>query len=218
MPVYSSEPGPDGSARKLRPEEALDVARAEVVRLQKRQLVGRDIEFDPITDWYLIAWQTFKAVEFPFDDARRLGLATGGLDIDELKQAKVLTKKSGTVVLLEPAKRYRKDADSGLPGVNRDRVTFPVLLDAAHTAMYIVEEDGTAAAKRWLDQRGLSTNTRFLALLQGLVNAIPRTKVKGEFVRPEAALLDRLVTAYFPDIELPPEPDTGQGQEALFDV
>jgi len=216
-PVYSSEPGPDGSARKLRPEEALDVARAEVVRLQKRHLVGHDIEFDPITDWYLIAWQTFKAAEFPFDDARRLGLATGGLDIDELKKAKVLTKKSGTVVLQEPSQRYRRDADSDLPGVNRERAGFSVLLDAAHTAMYIVDEDGTAAAKRWLDQRGLSTDGRFQALLQGLVNAIPRTKIKGVFVRDEAALLDRLVTAYFPDVELPPEPDAGQGQEAFFD-
>lgn len=217
-PVYSSEPGPDGSARKLRPEEALDVARAELVRIQKHQLIGADIEFDPITDWYLIAWQTFGAVEFPFDDARRLGLATGGLDIDELKKAKILTKKSSTVVLQEPAKRYRRETESDLPGVNRDRYSFPVLLDAAHTALYVAEQDGTAAARAWLDQRGLSTDARFLALLQGLVNAIPRTKMKGEFVRPEAALLDRIVTAYFPDIELPPEPDTGQPQETLFDT
>ncbi|MCZ7532620.1 MAG: DUF1156 domain-containing protein [Acidimicrobiia bacterium] len=217
-PVYSSEPGPDGFARKLRPEEALDVARAEVVRIQKQQLIGRDIEFDPITDWYLIAWQTFGAVEFPFDDARRLGLATGGIDIDDLKKAKVLAKKSSTVVLEEPAKRYRRETDADLPGVNRDRFRFPVLLDAAHTAMYIADEDGTAAAKAWLDQRNLTSDSRFVALLQGLVNAIPRTKIKGEFVRPEAALLDRLVTGYFPDIELPPEPDAGQGQEVLFDV
>ena len=217
-PVFSSEPGPDGKARKLNPEEALDVARAEVVRLQKQRLIGHDIEFDPITDWYLIAWQTFQAAEFPFDDARRLGLATGGLDIDELKRAKILTKKTGTVVLLEPTKRYVRDADSDLPGVNRDRTAFPALIDAAHTALYIVSEDGTAAAKRWLDQRGLTSNARFEALLQGLVNAIPRTKIKGEFVRAEARLLDRLVSAYFPDIETPPEPDTGQEQEPLFDT
>lgn len=216
-PVYSSEPGPDGSARKLRPEEALDVARAEVVRLQKHRLIGNDVEFDPITDWYLIAWHTFGAAEFPFDDARRLGLATGGLDIDELSKAKVLTKKSSTVELLEPGKRYRRESDADLPGVNRDRFQFPVLLDAAHTAMYIIGEDGTAAAKAWLDQRHLTTDGRFVALLQGLVNAVPRTKIKGEFARPEAALLDRLVTGYFPDIELPPEPDTGE-VEALFEL
>lgn len=216
-PVYSSEPGPDGSARKLRPEEALDVARAEVVRLQKHRLIGNDVEFDPITDWYLIAWHTFGAAEFPFDDARRLGLATGALDIDELRKAKVLAKKSSTIELLEPGKRYRRETDADLPGVNRDRFQFPVLLDAAHTAMYIIDEDGTAAAKAWLDQRHLTTDGRFVALLQGLVNAVPRTKIKGEFARLEAALLDRLVTGYFPDIELPPEPDTGE-VEALFEL
>jgi adenine-specific DNA methylase len=215
-PVFSSEPDAQGNARRLRPEDALDVARAEVVRLQRAQLVGREIEFDPITDWYLIAWANFRAAEFPFDLARRLGLSCGGLDMDELERAKVIRQRAGMVELLTPDKRLRRDAESELPGVHRDRVAFPVLLDALHTALYVTAHDGPAQAKAWLDQRGLTRSDRFVALLQAAANAIPRAKVRGSFSRPEAQAIDRLVTAHYPDITLPADPLEAE-QERLFD-
>ena len=72
-PVYSSEADPTtGRSRLLRPEEALDAGRQEVVRLQRRRLVGTDVQFDALTDFELIAWETFKAAEFPM--TRRDGL------------------------------------------------------------------------------------------------------------------------------------------------
>ncbi len=209
-PVYSSEADPvTGHSRLLRPEEALDAARAEVTRLQRNRLVGREQSLDPISDFAMVAWDTFKAVEFPFDEARRLALAIGGLDIEELRSAKVLEKKSGSVVLLPPSKRVRRDADleAGLPGVYPEATAFAVALDGVHTAIYVADVDGLAAAKAFLDRGGLTSDPRFLATLQGLVNAIPRTKVKGEWVVPEAGTMDRLSAAYFPDIELPQEPE-----------
>ena len=111
-PVYSSDADPlTGRSRLLRPEEALDAARAEVVRMQRRRLVGTDAQLDAYTDFELIAWETFKAAEFPFDEARRLALATGGLDVDELARARLVEKKAGTVVLLPPERRVRRGAD-----------------------------------------------------------------------------------------------------------
>jgi adenine-specific DNA methylase len=205
-PVYSSEADPlTGHSRLLRPEEALDAARAEVVRLQRRRLVGKQAQLDPMTDFALIAWDTFKAAEFPFDEARRLALAVGGLDVDELVRAKILEKKSGTVVLLPPAKRIRRrtEAEATLPGIHAEVTTFPVVLDAVHTVMYLADVDGLAAAKALIDRAGLATDSRFLAALQGLVNAIPRTKLRDEWVRAEAGTLDALCAAYFPDIILP---------------
>ena len=59
-----------------------------------------------------------------------------------------------------------------------------------------------------MDRYGLTTDPRFIALVQGAVNAVPRTKAKGEFVRAEAAGLDALVTAYLPEVELPAEEPT----------
>jgi adenine-specific DNA methylase len=205
-PVHSSEADPvTGRSRLIRPEEALSAAREEVVRMQRLRLIGRAVQLDLLTDFALIAWDTFKAAEFPFDEARRLGLAVGGLDVDELARAKVLEKKSGTVVLLPPAKRVRRrsEAESGLSGVRVDATSFPVALDAVHTVMHLASADGLAAAKALIDRAGLATEPRFLATLQGLVRAIPRTKSKGQWVRPEAAVLDALCAAYFPAIEIP---------------
>ena len=206
-PVYSSETDEEGRSRELRPEEALHIARAEVTRRQRIRLVGREVDFDAFSDFVIAAWDTFRARKFPFDDARRLALATGGLDLKELQYAKVITAKAGSVTLLQPHERLRRDGDVDLPGVNRSRTAFPNQIDAVHTALYIADCDGLGTAKRWLDQRGLTDDRRFTACLQALVRAIPRTKTKGEWNIPEAELLDELATTYFPDIEVPPDPD-----------
>jgi putative DNA methylase len=206
-PVYSSEADElTGKSRLLRPEEALDAARSEVVRLQRQRLIGRAAQLDAYTDFVLLAWEVFGAREFPFDEARRLALAVGGLDVDELVRSRIVEKKSGSVVLLEPAKRVRRSADheAGLPGVYLDAATLPTVIDAVHTAMHLAAEDGPAAAKAWIDRAGLTGDANFTNALQGLVNAMPRTKVKGEWAVKEAEALDR-VCFYFPDVEVPVE-------------
>ena len=82
-----------------------------------------------------------------------------------------------------------------------------MMIDAVHTALYVVSEDGPGEAKRWLDQRNLTNDQRFLDCLQALVNAIPRSKNnEGEWNVVEAGLLDRVVSAYFPSITMPPNP------------
>ncbi|CAN5331709.1 hypothetical protein BH24ACT7_BH24ACT7_23720 [soil metagenome] len=215
-PVYSTQPGIDAKSRLLRPDEALAAAREEVIRLQRNRLVSSHGEFDPYTDFWLLAWDTFRARQFPFDEARKLALAVGGADIDDLTRAKVLDKKAGSVTLSLPQQRYRRDADSDLAGVNRDRVAFPVLLDALHTALYVLDHDGAAAARTWLDQRGLTTGERFGALLEAAVRAVPRVREKGELLLDEAVLLERLVLAAFPGFEMPVDEVTvREGQLSL---
>ncbi|MCY4120689.1 MAG: hypothetical protein OXG72_07185, partial [Acidobacteria bacterium] len=202
-PVHASDAAADGTSRLLRPEEALDVARAEVVRRQRARLVGRESEFDPVTDFSVLAWSTFGARRFPFDEARRLALAVGGLEIDELTRRRIVTARSGTVELVEPRARLRRGASEATGGVDLARLSFGLLIDAAHTALYIVGEDGPAAAKRWLDARDLAGDERFTDCLQALVSAVPRSKTRGAWNVPEAGLLDRLVTACFPGIDIP---------------
>jgi len=202
-PVYSSNADPiTGRSRLVRPEEALNAARSEVVRMQRRRLVGTDVQFDAYTDFALIAWGTFKAAEFPYDEARRLALATGGLDVDDLARARLLAKKSGTVVLLPPAGRLHRGSDD-LPGVRPEAVSFPIAIDGVHTVMYVAETDGLPAARALIDRAGLAADPRFLGCLQGLVNAIPRTRTKAGWARKEAEVLDRLCAAYFPGIVMP---------------
>lgn len=216
-PVYSSHATDDGSARLLRPEEALDAARSEVVRLQRARLVGQASQLDPLSDYVLIAWDTFKAHEFPFDDARRLALAVGGLDMGELQQAKIVDTKAGRARLMEPSERVRRD-EGVSPGVRTKASTFGSLIDAVHTVMYVADIDGLPAAKVLMDRLGLTKDSGFLACVQGLVNSIPRVRVKGEWTAPEAGTLDRLVGAYLSDsIVLPPVVDPSASEpERLF--
>lgn len=206
-PVYSSVADELGRDRLLRPEEALDLAREELVALRQRRLVGHAAQFDNLTDFVLIAWDTFKAREFSFDTARLLALAVGGLDIDELVKAKVIEKSAGKVRLLEPHERIRRDSNSVLPGVKIDARSFGHMIDAIDTAIYLATEDGYAAAKRFLDKAGLLHDQNFRDAYQALVNAVPRTSVNGEWVVPIAGVLDTLATSHLPDIALPPKDD-----------
>ena len=213
-PVHAADATADGTSRLLRPEEALDVARAEVVRRQRARLVGRESDFDAVTDFTVLAWSTFGARKFPFDEARRLALAIGGLEVEELTRRRILTARSGTVELVEPRARLRRGAArENVGGADLESFDFGALIDAVHTALYIVDEDGPAAAKRWLDARDLSGNQRFADCLQALVSAVPRSKTKGAWNVREAELLDRLIAASFPEIDIPAEEDPAETVE-----
>jgi adenine-specific DNA methylase len=206
-PVYSSEPDPiTGASRLLKPEEALTTAREELTRIQRKRLVGRDVQFHPYTDFTILCWDLFGAPAFPFDEARRLALAVGGLDMNELaKDGKILEKKGGNVRLLSPSERLRRDADfdKGLSGVYPNASSLPPIgIDAVHTAMYIAEHDGPAAAKAWMDKVGAAGNPKFMGALQAMLNAVPRSKTKGEWNYPEAEQLDALAF-YFDDLRVP---------------
>jgi len=219
-PVYSSVPDEEGRDQLLRPEDALDLAREEVVQLRRARLVGKAAHVDDVTDFVLMAWDIFGAREFPYDTARLLALAVGGLDVESLERAKIVKKKSGSVQLLAPADRLRRDADSELPGVRPEAAKFEYVIDAVDTALYIADVDGMPAAKRFLDRHGYTSDGGFLATVQGLVNAIPRTKAKGTWVIPEAGLLDTLCTLYFPTVTLPEVEDlvVAAEQGSLFEA
>lgn len=221
-PVYSSTPDADGRDQLLRPEDALALAREEIVDLRRSRLVGKAAKVDGLTDFVLLAWDTFGAREFPFDTARLLALAVGGLDVDDLERAKIVSKSSGKVTLLTPKERLRRGADSGLPGVTPEASSFEYIIDAVDTALYIAEVDGQQAAKRFLDRHGYTSDSGFVSTLQGLANAIPRTKVKGAWVVREAGLIDTLCTLYFEDVVLPEAEEMAAladpNENTLFDV
>jgi putative DNA methylase len=213
-PVYTSDVDPEtGDPRPLRPEEALDLAREEVADLRRRGLLlGHDVEFDPVTDWYLLAWDAFGAIEFPYDEARKLALALG-LDLDgELVKLRVVSKKGSSVILQEPKQRRR-------PGLaDPEESSFVRLIDATHALIVAYQEDGVRGAESFLKRTRLQSDARFQALLQALINAIPRTKEKGKFVRPEASALDGLAFL-FTGLRFPEEPEIElEPSQAAFDL
>jgi adenine-specific DNA methylase len=202
-PVLTSEVDPKtNQPRALRPEAALEIAREEVIGLRKQGLLlGRTVDFDPVTDWYLMAWDAFRAEQFPADEARKLAIALG-LDLEDtiIKTKRVVAKKSNHVMLQGPAGRRKRGM------VDPDVDVFECVLDAAHTAMLVFDEDGARACTRWLRQRGMERDTQLRALFQAMANAIPVTKIKGAYIRPEMALLDRMNDALELEIVFPVEP------------
>ena len=63
--------------------------------------------------------------------------------------------------------------------------------------------DGFRQQDRPQDQRYVS------ALLQALLNAVPRARVKGKFARPEAEALENMRLAFFDDLGAPAEDEPG---------
>lgn len=214
-PVLTSEVDErTGEPKALRPEVALDLAREEVVALRKQGLLlGRTVQFDSYTDWYLMAWDAFQAEEFPGDEARKLALALGiDMEREVISQKRLVTKKSQNVVLQQPVARRRKDL------VDPDRISFDSWIDAVHTAMLLYQEDGAPACQSFLKQRGFLADNTFKACLQALINAIPRTRQKGKFVRKEAEILEAMRLAFFDDLQAPPatEPPKAEVQLSVF--
>jgi putative DNA methylase len=217
-PVLTSETDPrTGDPLPLKPGEALDLAREEVISLRKQGLLlGRTVEFDPITDWYLMAWDAFRAQEFPADEARKLALALGlDLERDIIREKKLVTKKSGTIVLSKPADRRKRNM------VDDDAASFPNLIDALHTAMMIYEEEGSKSCQVFADRKGLRNDSRIKALVQATMQAIPTTRGKdGRFLRPEMTTLDAMRVLLWEDLPAPKEeePPKLDAQGMLFDA
>jgi putative DNA methylase len=207
-PVLSSEPDETGRSRRLRPEEALDVARQEVARLRMARLVGKDATFDPATDFWLMCWETFQARQFPYDEARKLALGVG-YDVDEAVTVGLLTKKAGNVELVSSASRgralRRKVDDAG---------RFDLLVDAVQFMLVTYRDDKLAAARTWLADSGYGSEQRFIDAVQASVNAVPRVATKKGLSVEEAQLLEDAVVGLFGDevtlpvsgVEAAPEP------------
>jgi adenine-specific DNA methylase len=212
-PVYSGDLDDDGDPLVLRPDTALDLARERVATLKKRGLLGgKDVEFDRVTDWWLLAWNDFQAAEFPFDEARKLSIATH-LEVDDLARTyKIIKQGSGTVTLLTPAQRRTAGR------LDPDADSWPTWLDRLHSLMLVYDEEGLAAAKSWLARTGLTDDPRFADLVRAALYAVPRVKDKGEFARPETRILDSLRATLFEQIPAPADADAAPAQDALFPI
>ncbi len=202
-PVLTSNADPTtGDPIPLQPGDALDLARREVINLRKQGLLlGRSIEFDPVTDWYLMACDAFRAQEFPADEARKLALALG-LDLESnlVRDKRLVTKKGKSVTITLPIARRKKGM------VDPEAESFLHLIDALHTAMMVYEEDGSKACEAFVNRQGLRNDTRIKALAQAAMQAIPTTRGKdGKFLRPEMTTLDALRLLVWEDLPAPPE-------------
>ncbi|HEY9863008.1 MAG TPA: DUF1156 domain-containing protein [Candidatus Obscuribacterales bacterium] len=163
--VFSrSYPILDSSGEEVRPEQAFEAARKAIANYRFRKLVETDTAgFDALTQWYLLAWDAFRAREFPFDEARQLALAIGGFNVADLaKVHKLIDSASGTCKLLTPQQRLKKRAFS----VNPSEFALNYLVDGLHAIIAIYEEEDVTSVRRFMEVTGLVSNDLFMRTIE----------------------------------------------------
>ena len=188
--VFSrSYPILNSSGEEVRPEVAFAEARKAIANYRFRKLVQTDTAgFDALTQWYLLAWDAFGAIEFPFDEARQLALAIGGFDVADLaKKYKLIDSVSGTCKLLTPKQRLKKGAFS----VNPQEFALTYLVDGLHAIIALYQEDGDIQIVReFMKKTNLTDNDNFMRAIEVALKVIPRTKDEKKRIPEEKALSD----------------------------
>ncbi|MDZ8263758.1 DUF1156 domain-containing protein, partial [Nostoc sp. ChiQUE01b] len=180
----------DSAGNPVEPKAAFEEVRQAVVEYRLQNLLeGKDFNgIDPLTQWYILAWDTFEAREFPFDEARQLALAVGGFDVSDLvKKHKLLDSGSGYCKLLTPQQRLKKRAFS----VTDTEFSARYLVDGLHAIIALYqEEDNTEPVRRFLKNTGLVSNDLFMRTFEVALKVIPRIGDEKKRLPEEKALLD----------------------------
>jgi putative DNA methylase len=151
------------------PEDALTAARREVKQWRLEQLTHKkaQLDMDPITAWFVLAWDAFKAATFPYDEALRLARAVG-VDLERDIMGHLAKKKASDITLLDSKERATKT----LPPSDGSRA----MIDALHFAAYTIRTKSTEAAREILERNGLLESPAFHTALQAVLEVLPVSK------------------------------------------
>jgi adenine-specific DNA methylase len=149
------------------PEDALTAARREVKSWRLEQLTHRKArtDMDPVTAWFVLAWDAFEAPVFPYDEALRLARAVG-VDLDKEIVGRLATKKASDIVLLDSQQRAAK---MFLGPADGSRAMLDVLHHAAHAA----RARSLEAARELLEKGGWLNDPSFHVALQAVLEVLP---------------------------------------------
>ena len=179
----------DSSGIAMRPEAAFEEARKAISHYRLNKLLNQETSgFDALTQWYILAWDSFRAREFSFDEARQLAIAVGGFDINDLKNShKLISAKSGTCSLLTPTQRLKKRAFS----VSPTDFSLTSLVDGLHAVIAIYqEEQSIEPVRQFLKKTELLSNDQFMRAWEVALKAIPHIGDEKKRLPEEKALAD----------------------------
>ena len=210
----------DSAGNQVEPKAAFEEVRQAIVAYRLQNLLeGKDFNgIDPLTQWYILAWDTFEAREFPFDEARQLALAVGGFDVSDLvKKHKLIDSASGFCKLLTPQQRLKKRAFS----VIDTEFSARFLVDGLHAIIAIYEEEGNIEpVRKFMKSTGLVSNDLFMRSFEVALKVIPRIGDEKKRILEEKYLLDLWLSmdeikakVSYKQIELPL---SEEGQLSLF--
>ena len=149
------------------PEDALDVARREVKRwrLERLTRLTPDADLDPATAFFVLAWDTFRAPVFDYDEALRLARAVG-VDLDRDLTGRLAHKSGSKLTLWDSARRAAKGVLGPADGSRG-------MIDALHHAAHAARGKSLAAARELLDRAGVDRDPRFFAALEAVLEVLP---------------------------------------------
>ena len=149
------------------PEDALDAARREVKawRMEKLTSGSRRAQLDPLTEWFVLAWDAFQAPQFPYDEALRLARVVG-LDLDKDVVGVLAEKKASDLILWDSSTRASK-GKLGAPDGTKSWI------DAIHHCAHRARSIDLNAAKQLLDDNGLANSPVFLTALEAVLEVLP---------------------------------------------
>ena len=151
----------------MTPEDALDVARREVKRWRLEQLthLKANVDLDPATAFFVLAWDAFKAPVFSYDEALRLARATGA-DLDREIVGRLALKKGANVQLWDSEQRAARGAlgpaDGGLG-----------MIDALHHAAHMARNRSLEEARDLLARAQVDDDPLFLAAFEAVLEVLP---------------------------------------------
>jgi adenine-specific DNA methylase len=165
----------------VRPEDALEAARREVKQWRMEQLatVKRQHHLDALTEWYVLAWDAFRAPRFPADEALKLARVVG-LDFDQDVKKQVCEVKGDDVILWDSVTRHRNGS--------LRHVSAECMLDVLHWAAKTGREQNTGAARNLIEEAHLIGDPTLLTALEALLNVLPPGVPSAGKKKPDASL------------------------------
>ena len=152
------------------PEDALDTARREVKRWRVNQLtqLPANVDLDPTTAFFVLAWDTFKAPVFAYDEALGLSRAVG-VNLDRDIVGRLAEKKSSNLRLWDSAQRAAKGSLGPADGSRG-------MIDALHHAAHATRGRSVAIARDMLEKAQIAQDARLLAALEASLEVLPPSK------------------------------------------
>ncbi len=162
-----NRPEDDPDPYAVTPEDALDAARREVTRWRMEKLTRLKVDagLDAPTNFFVLAWDAFRAPVFSYDEALRLARAAG-VDLDRDIMDRLAGKKGSDIVMWDSARRA---AAAKLGPADGSRGMIDALHHAAHTA----RRRSLAAARESLADANLDQDAGFIAALTAALEVLP---------------------------------------------
>ena len=162
-----SVPEEEWDPYKVTPEDALDVASREVKRWRLQQLTRlmAHADLDAPTAFFVLAWDTFNAPVFSYDEALRLARAVG-TDLDKQVVNRLAEKKGSNLRLWDSLHRKAKGSLGSVDGSRG-------MIDAIHHAARLARNKSLDAARELLAKERVDKDPRFFAALEAVLEVLP---------------------------------------------